>query len=142
MDTKALRDPSERRRRALIAVVLILIMAGTAAVDALSEHAGALRLVDGARLAAVLLLSLVVSLRATTSFTLKRRDAALDDELTRANRASAATWGFWALMLTALAMAVASALWPVGLVELAPGVMVLGAAVAGLRFIFLERRGA
>src|SRR5262245_53889117 len=98
-------------------------MAGTAALDALSEHGDALRLVDGVRLAAVLVLSLVVSLRSTTNFSFMKRDAALDDELTRANRASAATWGFWALLLTALAMAVARALWPAGLVDLAPGVM-------------------
>ena len=142
MNDEAMRDPSERRRRALIAAVLLMIMAGTAAVDALSEHADGLRLIDGVRLAAVLLLSLVVAIRATTNFSLRRREPALDDELTRANRASAAAWGFWALMLASLALAVARVLWPVGLVDLAPGVIVIGAAAAGLRFVFLERAGA
>lgn len=142
MNNGAVRDPSERRRRALIGAVLMTIMAGAAAVDALSEHAGALRLIDGARLSAVLLLSLVVAIRATTNFTLRRREPALDDELTRANRASAAAWGFWALMLASLALAVARVLWPVGLVDLAPGLIVIGAAAAGMRFIFLERAGA
>ena len=142
MNDEAMRDPSERRRRALIAAVLLMIMAGTAAVDALSEHADALRLIDGVRLAAVLLLSLVVPIRATTNFSLRRREPALDDELTRANRASAAAWGFWALMLASLALAVARVLWPVGLVDLAPGMIVIGAAAAGLRFVFLERAGA
>jgi hypothetical protein len=135
------RDPSRRRRGALTAATLIMLMSAGAAVDALAEHAGAWRLIDFVRLAAILLLALVVSVRSTTNFSLARRVPALDDELTRANRASAATWGFWSFFVALLAAYGATLALPVALQELAPAVLVCGAGAAGLRFVFLERRG-
>jgi hypothetical protein len=142
MNDGAMRDPSERRRRALTGVLMILVMAGFAAVDALSSREGEWRLVDGVRVGAILLLALVVAVRSTTSFRFGARVPALDDELARANRASAAGWGFWALM-TALVAASAAGFWQrLSVVEVAPAVLVIGAAAAGLRFVFLERAGA
>ena len=134
-------DPSLRRRRALTAAVLILLMTSAAAIDALVEHSGAWRLVDYARLAAMLLLALVISLRATSNFSFLKRAPELDDELTRANRASAATWGYWGFFIALLALYGATLVWPLNLRELTPAVLVCGAAIAGLRFVALERRG-
>jgi hypothetical protein len=91
---------------------------------------------------AILLLALVVAVRSTTSFSLSARVPALDDELTRANRASAAGWGFWALFGALVAAFAASLVWPLRVTDIAPLVLVIGAAVAGLRFIVLERAGA
>jgi hypothetical protein len=141
MNDEAMRDPSERRRRALTGSVLILVMAGVAAVDALAAHAEQWRLVDGVRVGAILLLALVVALRSTTSFTLMRRVPALDDELTRANRASAAAWGFWALFAALILAFAASFFLHLHVAEVAPAVLVIGAAAAGLRFVWLERQG-
>lgn len=137
----ATQDPAVRRRRALAAAVMILIMAGAAAVDVLVERADAWRAIDYVRLAAILVMALVISVRATTSMTLLPRVPALDDELTRANRASAAIWGFWTFFLVLVAAFVASQLLPVTLQELAPMVLVCGTAIAGLRFVLLERAG-
>ncbi len=141
MNDEAMRDPTERRRRALMGAVLILVMAGFAAVDALWLRAGDWRLIDGVRVGAILLLALVVALRSTGSFALGARAPALDDELTRANRASAAAWGFWALMAGLIVAFAASFAWAPSVSELAPGLLVIGAATAGLRFIWLERSG-
>lgn len=134
------RDPDRRRRGALTAATLIMLMSTGAAIDALAEHADALRLVDYARVAAILLLALVVSLRATTSFSFAKRDPALDDELTRANRASAAAWGFWGFFIALAGLYCASFALPVTMLSRTPAVLACGAACAGLRFVFLERR--
>jgi hypothetical protein len=141
MNDEAMRDPSERRRRALMGAVLILVMAGFAAVDALAPRAGEWRVIDGLRVGAILLLALIVAVRATTSFSLVARTPALDDELTRANRASAAGWGFWALLVALVAAFAASFFLHLHVVDVAPAVLVIGAAAAGLRFVHLERSG-
>jgi hypothetical protein len=142
VNDEAMRDPSERRRRALMGAVFIMALAAIAAVDALAPRAGDWRLIDGVRVGAILLLALVVAVRSTTSFSLSARVPALDDELTRANRASAAGWGFWALFGALVAAFAASLVWPLRVTDIAPLVLVIGAAVAGLRFIVLERAGA
>lgn len=142
MNDEAMRDPSERRRRALMGAVMILAMAGFAAADVLTARAGDWRAIDGVRVGAILLLALLVAVRSTTSFTLSTRTPALDDELTRANRASAAGWGFWALMAGLIAAFAASFFVHLHVFEVAPAVLTIGAGVAGLRFIWLERAGA
>ena len=134
-------DPSRRRRRALTAGAMLLLITAFAASETIASHGGAWRLVDAVRVGAVLVLALVISLRSTTSFTLMRRNPALDDELTRANRASAAAWGFWALFGALLAAFAASFFAHLHVVEIAPAVLVTGAAAAGLRFVYLERKG-
>ncbi|MGD9814606.1 MAG: hypothetical protein AB7Q23_14670 [Hyphomonadaceae bacterium] len=141
MNDEAMRDPSERRRRALMGAVLILVMAGFAAVDALASHDGAWRSIDVVRVGAILLLALVVAVRSTTSWWFGPRVAALDDELTLANRASAAAWGYWALFAALIAAFAGSFFFPLRVAEIAPAVLVTGAAASGLRFVWLERQG-
>jgi hypothetical protein len=120
---------------------MLLVMTTVAAADALTAHGAQWRLVDGVRVGAVLFLALVLALRATTSFSLLPRNPALDDELTRANRASASAWGFWALFGALIVAFAASFFARLQVVEVAPAVVVCGAAVAGLRFVWLERQG-
>src|SRR5436190_13963553 len=91
-------DPAERRRRTLFAVTLIMVTIGGGILNAASEHVGHWRSVDIVKVSSLLVLAFVLALRSTTAIRLKPRNPALDDELTRANRASAAGWGFWFLM--------------------------------------------
>jgi hypothetical protein len=136
------RDPSERRRRSLVVAMMVLLAVGGGALDrAIFEHAGHWRLVDYVTVGALMLLALIIAVRSTTNFTLRARNPALDDELTRANRADAARWGYWVLMLALLGLFLANFRWRLGLADIAPMVLVAGAAAAGMRFAYLERRG-
>jgi hypothetical protein len=134
-------DPSERRRGALTMALLILLMACFAAIDALGSHDWKWRLIDQVRVGAIMVLALVVSLRSTTAFSLRPRNPALDDELTRANRARAAAWGFWAFFVALMGAFAASFFWPIRLGETLLVVLVFGAAAAAMRFVALERMG-
>ena len=135
-------DLPEQRRRMLIASTLIMVTIGGGILTAASEHVAHWRSVDILKLSGLMVLAFVLALRSTTAIRLRPRNPVLDDELTRANRASAAGWGFWFLMTALLALFVANFYWPMTLQEVAPIVIVYGAAAAGLRFAFLERRGA
>src|ERR1700749_2328325 len=95
-------DPSVRRRRTLTAGVLMLVLFGVAALDAISDRGQALRPVDIVRVTGIVGLALVLALRSTTSFKIGARRPELDDELTQAHRGAAARLGFLAMMLTAL----------------------------------------
>lgn len=137
------QDPSERRRRSLLIGTMALMAVGGGALDrAIFEHAGHWRLVDYVSVGALTLLAIVIAVRSTTNFSVRARNPALDDELTRANRADAARWGYWVLMLTLLGVFIANFRWQLGLADIAPMVFVAGAAAAGLRFAYLERQGA
>jgi hypothetical protein len=137
------RDPSERRRRSLVVGMMVLLAVGGSALDrAIFEHAGHWRLIDYVSVSALMLLASIIALRSTTNFSLRKRDPALDDELTRANRADAGRWGFWALMLGLIGLFAANFRWQLGLADIAPMVFVAGAAAAGMRFAYLERQGA
>ena len=137
------RDPSERRRRSLIVGVMVLFAVGGSALDrAIFEHAGHWRLVDYVAVSALMLLALIIAVRSTTSFSLRKRNPVLDDELSQANRADAARWGYWVLMLALFGLFLANFRWPFGLADIAPMVIVAGAAAAGMRFAYLERQGA
>jgi hypothetical protein len=141
MDAPAKLDPSRRRRRVLIAGTTLLVIFAVAAANALAERQGAWRLVDYIRVGGLGVMATAIALRSTTSLRFTPRNPELDDELARANRASAAQTGFWALMAaTALAFIFARA-GLMTLTEAAPLLLVTGAVGAGLRFTFLEGRG-
>lgn len=136
-------DLASRRRRAILAGAAILLITIGGIYTSLDERGAdaAMRAVDWVRLAAFLILALVLALRSTTSFSFLGRNPVLDDELTRANRASAARVGFWALMLGVIAAYVAAAFEPLNVREVAPLLVALGASAATLRFAILEGRG-
>lgn len=141
MSDSADKKSARRRRGVLVgAAVLLTVIAGAMTAIASTEP-NAWRAVDIARVAALVLLTLVLSIRATTAFSLVGRNPALDDELTRANRASAARVGYWAMLLAALACLGASFFEAVSGTEAAVVVLVAGAASAALRFVVLEGRG-
>src|SRR5262245_15751841 len=101
-------DPSTRRRRVITAGSIMLVIIGVAASNAFLPHEGTLRAVDIVRISGLTVLTLVLALRSTTSFSLMRRRPELDDEVSRANRSSAALAGFWAMLLASIAAYVAS----------------------------------
>ena len=135
------RDPSTRRRRTILAGALMLSIFSFAAFNAVLPHEGALRGVDIVRISGLIALTLVLAIRSTTSFTLMRRNPELDDELSRANRAAAATLGFWALLLATVAAFIGSFFVSLTLRETAPLILGAGAVAAGMRFSFLEAKG-
>ncbi len=142
MDTGRGGDLSERRRRALSGALLIMLVIGATAIETASEHGEHWRSVDFVKVGSILLLAFILALRSTTNMRLRPRNPELDDELTRANRASAAGWGFWLLMPALLALFILNFYAPTPAREALPILIVAGAAAAGARFVFLERQGA
>jgi len=124
-----------------LAATAVLLVTGSGVVTAMSEHIGALRSVDIVKIGALLVLALLLALRATTSFRLTKRNPALDDELTRANRASAARAGFWAMMIGSAVALIGGLMTEIQVAEVAPLLLAMGAAGAGIRFAVLEARG-
>jgi hypothetical protein len=103
---------------------------------------GAWRTIDIVRVCAFLFLALVLGLRSTTAFSLLGRNAVLDDELTRANRATAARTGFWVLLLAAMACFAAIVFGlEMSAAEALLAVIAAGAIAAAIRFSMVERRG-
>jgi hypothetical protein len=100
------------------------------------------RIVDLVRVGGIALLALVLSIRSTTSFSFLPRNPRLDDEHTRENRLRAGRWGFWAMMLTAIACGGLSQFAEVKLMEGLITIVFAGALASSLRFVRLERRGA
>lgn len=126
----------------MIVAVAIMFMTLIAAFTAFIDSGpGDWRAVDLVRATALLILVVVLATRSTTNFTFIGRSAVLDDELTRANRASAARYGFWSLMIGLLASFVLNLWLPVQLTQAVPLLMAFGAATATLRFVLLEHVG-
>jgi len=134
-------DPGDRRRRALTVSTLILVTTGVSVISAVSEHGDQWRSVDVVKTVSLLILALMIALAATTRFSARWHAPELNDELTMANRASAAVWGYWALMLALVGLALVNMRWPVPVSEALPLLIGFGAAIAGIRFVMLERRG-
>jgi hypothetical protein len=135
-------DPEKtvtRRRRAVTAGAAVLL--GVFATAMTVTPADTLRNVDIVRTAGFVVLALVLAVRSTTAFSFAGRNAVLDDELTRANRASAARVGFWAMFLAALVMLAVSFFETVTPMQIIPVLIGAGAVSAALRFVVLEGRG-
>lgn len=129
------------RRRAMVASLAILLITVSGVFTAFSEPPAEWRAVDVARVGAFLLLALVLSSRATTSFSLVGRNSVLDDELTRANRLLASRAGFWAMIFGVIASFVGAMFTPLTVAQVAPLVLAVGVVAAVFRFALLERQG-
>ena len=109
--------------------------------DGVTEQSQYARAVDIVRIAGFCALVVVLVLRSTTAFSLVGRNAELDDELSRANRAAAAQAGFLAAILGGVVALIASLFVALSATEVLPFVLMLGAFVAAVRFARLEKRG-
>jgi hypothetical protein len=134
---------SKRRQRVVLAGVIILMTGAVAGLNAFADMSpgASWRGVDIVRVSGLVALSFVLLIRSTTAFSLMGRNPALDDELTRAHRASAARVGFWVMFLGAAAcLAAVIAGIAVTVQEATLALMAIGAMSAALRFSILERR--
>lgn len=138
------KDPEARqkRRAGVILMGALMLMIITAQVFGARApvDVGHLRAVEIVRMAAFALLVVVLALRATSAFSFLRKDPALDDELARANRADAARWGYWTLLVGALAAYGASLMIALTALDVIPYLLMLGAFVPAMRFASVERR--
>lgn len=134
-------DPSESRRRALLIAGATLLVTCVSTFDAFMTKTEQLDSFDIVRISMVMLLSLVLALRSTTGFTIRREQPELGDELVRANRASAALWGFGTMFLGAIIASIAGFVTAMPLARAAPLILVAGAVAATARFTLLEARG-
>jgi hypothetical protein len=135
-------DPDKtvaRRRRAVTAGAAVLLAVFATAMTI--TPADTLRNVDMVRIAGFVALALVLAVRSTTAFSFVGRNAVLDDELTRANRASAARVGFWVMLLAAIAVLGVSLFETVSPMQIISVLIGAGAVSAALRFVVLEGRG-
>ena len=102
------------------------------------------RLVDQVRIGAWVAMSLLILVVLTTGgFWFRSADvrAMIEDESTRANRASALSTGFLCAMLTAIISYVMRGAWEFSVGEVIHLIVSAGLVSALLRFSLLERRG-
>jgi hypothetical protein len=135
-------DRLARRRARALPVLAIIFLSQQASYFATQIEEGT-RTVDHVKIAAWLVLSVVMLLALATGgfwFRPKEVRALMDDEPTRANRAEAFRIGFLVTMAAAIALYCVSLFEPVGGGEAIHILMTIGLAAALLRFGFLERR--
>jgi|CXWL01.1.fsa_nt_gi hypothetical protein len=128
------RDPVAARRTAVLISALVVLLLGVALTAAEPVPPSAVKT------GMILVLALLLAARATTSVRFGRRNRALDDELTRANRAKAALAGFVATLSAAAGVLAATFFVPLQAYQVALVLLVAGSAAAGVRFVFLEAR--
>jgi len=133
---------SRRRARVLPALAVIFISQQASFLSGLPAGEP-LRSVDGVKLSAWVVLSLVMlGVLWGNGFWFRRKAVRdlLDDEATRAHRADAMSLGFLCAILTAIAVYMLSMIEPMHAREALHLVVSIGIAGAMLRFGFLERR--
>lgn len=133
-----------RRARMLPVLALIFITQQISFFASESERTSeVIRSVDHVKFGAWLVLSLVLlAALYTGGFWLRERAVRelMNDEVTRAHRASALSLGFLIAMLGAIALYLVDMVEPVGTRVAIHVIVTLGIAAALLRFGFLERR--
>ena len=134
-------DRLSRRRTRMLPALAVLFLTQQAAY--FSEPDAALRLVDHVKIGAWLILSIVLLLALVTGgFWLKpkRVRALMDDDATRANRASALGLGFVVTMASAILLYALNLVEPISGREAIHLLTTIGIVTALLRFFYLERR--
>jgi hypothetical protein len=134
-------DRLSRRRARMLPMLAIVFLLQQAAYFG-DRFADGDRTVDRVKIAAWLVLSVVLLLALATGgfwFKPKAVRALMDDEVTRANRADAFRIGFLVTMAAAIALYFVSLFEPVGGRDAIHILMTIGIAAALLRFGYLER---
>ena len=137
-------ERAQRRRNAMLwlAPMLFFIWQGAYFSSYATPH-GPLRAVEIVSLGSHLFLGLVLLFLLATGGGWRHGKAVralLDDEATRAHRAQAYAWGFWALAACVAALYVAAPFVHLALGEIAHILLSVAVAVPALRFVMLERR--
>jgi uncharacterized protein YjeT (DUF2065 family) len=134
-------DRLSRRRARMLPLLAVIFLAQQ--VSYFAEPDVGMRAVDHVKIAAWLLLSIVLLLVLATGgfwFRPKRVRALMDDDVTRANRAEAFRIGFLAMMIGAILLYFLSLFEPMSGREAIHVLTTIGIATALLRFGYLERR--
>jgi hypothetical protein len=138
-DINAADQLGRRRARMLPMLALMFLIQQTSYFS----NPPAERLVDHVRIGAWVVMTAVIVLMLQTGGSWLRSPAVravLNDEPTRANRASAFHWGFMALVLTGMTIYSILGVAPMSAREAIHLIVSAGIVVALLRFGFLERR--
>ena len=132
-----------RRRSRAVAVLAIVLISLQGAVLAATEHVtlNGGRLVDKVQVGAFVFLALALMLNVLTGGRRSRKYPAMNDELVRANRASALKLGYVVTMLALIGVYVAMLLTPLDVYKYIPLLVTFGVVIPALRFSVLERRG-
>jgi len=138
-------DQLSRRRARMLPMLAVIFLVQQAAyvTDRYEEASAAVRTVDHVKVGAWLVLSVVLLLAlATGGYWFKSRSvrALLDDEVTRANRASAMKLGFITTMATAFVVYALIPFEPVSARDAIHLIVTIGIATALVRFGMLEKR--
>jgi hypothetical protein len=135
-------DRALSRRSRVIAVLAIFLMAGQGGVLAATEQIALNggRAVDQFRVGAFVVFALALLMFLLTGG--RKRSPQMNDELVRANRASALKLGYVSLMLVLIGVYVAMLLTPLEIGKFMPLFIAFGVAVPALRFAILERVGS
>lgn len=133
---------SNRRSRVLYALAVVLLMVQGIVLRAMQQQQlHGFRLVDQVQITAFALFAFALMVAVLTGGRWARRHPVLNDELVRANRASALRLGYIAVMTALLALFVGSEFKLVETADYMPIVITLGAVIPAIRFALLERRG-
>lgn len=135
-----LAEKLSRRRARLLPVLGLFLIIQQSAYFA---HGDGSRAVDQVRIGAWVAMSLLILAILCTGGFLFRAPAVralIEDEVTRANRASALSTGFVCTMLTAIVCYVMRGAWEFSVGEVIHLVVTAGLFSALIRFSFLERR--
>ena len=135
-----LADRLTRRRARLMPVLALFLMIQQSAYFA---HGNGSRMVDHVRIGAWVAMSVVILIVLLTGgFWFRKPEvrAMIEDEITRANRASALSAGFVCAMATAIICYVLQSAWEFSVGEVIHLIVSAGLVAALLRFSILERR--
>ena len=136
-------DRALKKRSRVIAVLTVVLMSVQGATLAATEHItlNGGRAVDQVQVGAFVAIALALMLFVVAGGRRARSNPAMNDELVRANRASALRLGYVATMLALIGAYVAMLLTPLDIRKFMPLFIAFGVVVPALRFALLERVG-
>lgn len=136
-------DRLGRRRARMMPFLAIIFLTQQASFFSLDDQSNLTRTVDHVKVSAWLVLTVVLLAALWTGgFWLKSRTvrALMDDEVTRANRASALSLGFLLSMMACIILYIVAMVEPVGIKLALHTIVTAGMFGALIRFGMLERR--
>jgi hypothetical protein len=142
--TAELAERGQRRRtRILWAQAAFFIIWQGAFFHGRGDLTAPLRTVDHVRLSAFAVWAAALLVLLASGGGLLRGKAVraiMEDEVTKAHRAEAFLWGYWAMAVASLVLYVLSQFATVATIEAVHIILSLGVVIPALRFVILERR--
>jgi hypothetical protein len=136
-------DRLGRKRARMLPFLAVIFLTQQASFFSLDDQSNLTRTVDHVKVSAWLVLTIVLLAALWTGgFWLRSRAvrALMDDEVTRANRASALSLGFLLSMVAAIILYIVAMVQPIGIKLALHTIVTAGITGALIRFGMLERR--